>query len=376
MAQEQMTPQQQNAMARYNLLTTGISMTKRLQPVVGQLGSQIRIPLQRMGIMTGVMLQFSIPVTIADFDSLSLLAPFNIAQNVTYTDFAGVNRTRTNGFQLWAAQSFKQGDALGSIGNGVGASGSNAPALNYDTNILNIPAADGEGVIYFSLYVPMAYDPSSDLTGAVLTQTNVGEHFITIDLPASLSGADKYKFPYGAGTSVTVNGGVTVEAFQHYIQPQAMNASFLPLIDLSTIYGFEGGYQTTANIAANQSTFVNFPNNRAILSTLIQYQNGNGFTANGTDLSGITLLANSNTNFREYTPRMLREIQRNLVNSDMPDGTYYIGSRRQPILTQLYANVQAKMDILSAAANSKLIAQYEVQYASGAPLPGITAGSA
>ena len=175
---------------------------------------------------------------------------------------------------------------------------------------------------------------------------------------------------------MTVNGGVTVEAFQHYIQPQAMNASFLPLIDLSTIYGFEGGYQTTANIAANQSTFVNFPNNRAILSTLIQYQNGNGFTPNGTDLSGITLLANSNTNFREYTPRMLREIQRNLVNSDMPGGTYYIGSRRQPILTQLYANVQAKMDILSAAANSKLIAQYEVQYASGAPLPGITAGSA
>lgn len=376
MAQEQMTPQQQNAMARYNLLTTGISMTKRLQPVIGQLGGQMRIPLQRMGIMTGVMLQFSIPVTIADFDSLSMLAPFNIAQNVTYTDFAGVNRTRTNGFQLWAAQSFKQGDALGSIGNGVGAGSSNAPALNYDTNILNIPAANGEGMIYFSLYVPMAYDPSSDLTGAVLTQTNVGEHFITIDLPASLSGADKYKFPYGAATKVTVNGGVTVEAFQHYIQPQAMNASFLPLIDLSTIYGFEGGYQTTANIAANQSTFVNFPNNRAILSTLIQYQNGNGFTANGTDLSGITLLANSNTNFREYTPRMLREIQRNLVNSDMPDGTYYIGSRRQPILTQLYANVQAKMDILSAAANSKLIAQYEVQYASGAPLPGITAGSA
>lgn len=376
MANEQMTPQQQNAWARFNLLQSGISMTKRLQPVIGNLGGQMRIPLQRMGIMTGVTLLVSIPVTIADFTSVSPLAPWNIAQGVTYTDFAGVNRTKTNGFQLWAAQTFKQGDAISLIPNNVSAAGGNVPAMNYDTNILNLPAANGEGVIYFSIYVPMAYDPGSDLTGAVLTQTNVGEHYITIDLPNALAGADQYKFPYGAGTTVTVNGGVTVEAFQNYIQPQAMSAAYLPLIDLSTIYGFEGGYQTTANIAANQDTYVNFPNNRSILSTLIQYQNGNGFTANGADLSSITLVANSNTNFREYTPRALRELQRNMANCDMPAGTYMINSRRQPILTQLYANVQAKMGILTAAANSKLISQYEVQYPSGSPLPGITAGSA
>lgn len=374
--QQQMTPAQQNAMARFNLLQSGISMTKRLPPVIGQLGQSVRIPLQRMGIMTGVTLLISIPVTLATFDSVSPLAPWNIAQQVTYTDFAGVNRTKTNGFQLWSAQSFKQGDSLGTIPNQVSFAGGSVPALNYDTNILNLPAANGAGTIYFSIYVPMAYDPASDLTGAVLTQTNVGEHFITVDLPSALAGADQYKFPYGPATGVTVADGVTIEAFQNYIQPQAMSAAFLPLIDLSTIYGFEGGYQTTANIAANQSTFVNYPNNRSILSTLIQYQNGNTFTANGTDLSGITLVANSNTNFREYTPRMLRELQRNLANIDMPNGTYYIGSRRQPILTQLYANVQAKMDILTAAANSKLIAQYEVQYPSGSPLPGITAGSA
>jgi len=376
MAEQQMTPQQQNAMARYNLLQTGIAMTKRLQPQIGQLGGQIRIPLQRMGIMTGVHLLVSIPVTIATFDSVSPLAPWNIAQTVTYTDFAGVNRTKTNGAQLWQAQTFKQGDALGLIPNNVSAAGGAVPAMNYDTNILNLPAANGAGTIYFSIYVPMAYDPASDLTGAVLTQTNVGEHYITVDLPNSLSGADQYKFPYGPATGVTVNGGVTIEAFQNYIQPQAMSAAFLPLVDLSTIYGFEGGYTTTANIAANQSTYVNYPNNRSILSTLIQYQNGNGFTANGADLSGITLVANSNTNFREYSPRILRELQRNMANCDMPNGSYFLTSRRQPILTQLYANVQAKMDILTAAAGSKLISQFEVQYPSGSPLPGITAGSA
>lgn len=372
---QQMSPQEQNAMARYNLLNTGISMIKRLQPVKAQLGGGTRINLQRMGIMTGVLLQFTIPVTLATFDGVSLLAPYNIANGVTYTDFAGVNRTKTNGFQLWCAQSFKQSDLLGACSNTVGAAGGSTPVFNYNTNILNLPSANGAGTIQFSIYVPMAYDPANDLTGAVLTQTNVGEHYITVDLPNALAGADPFKYPYGPDTGVTVGAdGITIEAFQYYIQPQAMNADFLPIIDLSTIYGFEGGYQTTANIAANQATYINLPNNRSILSTLLQYQNGGDFTVNETDVSGLTLLANSNTNFREMTPRMVRETMRNIVNADVAPSTYYIGSRRQPILTQLYANVQVKVDVTNATAGNgtQMITQYEVQYPSGTPLPGIT----
>lgn len=366
----------QNLMARQNLLRSGISMTKKLQVVAGALGSTLRVPLLRMGIMTGVTLHFEIPVTLATFDSLSLLAPFNIAKQVTYTDFAGVNRTKTNGFQLWCAQCFKQSDLIGAIPLMNGGTGGNTPTYNYNTNIFNIPAANGAGTIRFSLYVPMAYDPASDLTGAVLTQTNIGEHYIDVVLPASLSGADPYAFPYGAATGVTVGaGGVQIQAFQHYIQPQAMTADQIPVIDLSTVYGFEGGYQSSANIAANQAKFIDLPNNRSILSTLIQYEENGVFVANETNVSGVTLLANSNTNFREMTPRLVREQMRNMVNSDMPPSTYYIGSRFQPILTQLYANVQVKMDVTSAAAGiTQMVSQYEVQYPSGVPLPGISNG--
>lgn len=370
----QMSPQQQNFFARQNLLQTGIPMVKRLAPVTGALGSQIKIPLLRMGIMTGVLLQFSVPLTIADAVATpSPVAPWNLAQVVSYNDFAGVQRTRTNGFQLWAAQTFKQGDALSGISAGNYASGA-GPALNYDTNILNLPTAIGNGTAYFSLYVPMAYDPNSDLTGAVLTQTNVGEHYINIQLANALEGADPWASMYvnGAAT-ITAPSGVTVEAYQYYIQPQNMGAENLPLLDLSTVYGFEGGYQLSGNIAAGQSTFINFPNNRSILSTLITYENGGAFTPNGADLSQITLMANSNTNFRELTPRLLRETMRNLANCDVAQGTYYLPSRRQPILTQLYANVQAKMDVVTANAGvTQFVSQFEVQYPSGAPLPGIT----
>lgn len=371
--QPQISPFQMNMMARMNLLQTGISMIKRIQPVRGDMGSQLKIPLLRMGIMTGVMLHFTVPVNITAAATASPVAPWNIAQQVTYNDFAGTQRTRTNGFQLWAAQSMKQGDALSVAPQmdypGAGDSG---PALVYDTNIISQPVATGEKEIRFSIYVPMAYDPSSDLTGAVLTQTNVGEHYITVDLARGLVGADPWVYPYTAGT-VASAGQVTVEAYQMYIQPQNMSAENLPVIDLSTVYGFEGAYQTTANIASGQPTYINYPNNRSILSTLLTFENGTAFTPNGADLDQITIVANSNTNFKEMTPRLVREIMRNMINSDLPPGNYYLGSRQQPILTQLYANVQAKMDVKEAKAGvTQFVSQFEVQYASGSPLPGVT----
>lgn len=375
MATQNLTPQQQNFIARQNLLTTGISMIKRLQPVNARLGDNVKIPLLRMGIMTGVILQFSFAPTIAVLaPTPSPIGPWNLAQLVTYTDFASVQRTRTNGYQLWAAQSFKQGDALGSIPVATANSNDNfVPALSYNGDILSVNSATNGATSYFSLYVPMAYDPSSDLTGAVLTQTNVGEHYITVQLANSYDSTDPWAAPYLKTTSTFADNGITIEAFQCYIQPQNMDANSLPILDLSTIYGFEGNYQSSANIASGQSTYINYPNNRAILSTLITFENNSTFSVNGSDLNLISLVANSNTTFKEMTPRLLREMMRNMANFDAPNGTYYLGSRRNPILTQLYANVQAKMDVKTANAGlTQFITQFEVQYPSGAPLPGIT----
>ncbi len=365
-------PFEQNMMARQMLLQTGISMVKRLSPVSGALGSQLKIPLLRMGIMTGVLLQFTVPVTVATAPAVpSPVAPWNVANVISYQDFAGVQRTRTHGFQLWAAQSMKNGDAMSAI-PAMNYAGGEGPSLNSMTNVLNMPLAVGSANMTFSLYVPMAYNPDSDLTGAVLTQTNVGEHFINIQLANALVNADPWIAPYISG-AVTSGGDVVVEAFQYYIQPQAMDAQNLPIIDLSTVYGFEGAIQNTANIVTGQDVFVNYPNNRSVLSALFNYENGSAFTANGADINGIVLLANSNTNFRELTARLVKETMRNMVNSDLPGGSYYLSSRRQPILTQLYANVQARFSLGTVNAGvSQIISQYEVQYASGAPLPGIT----
>lgn len=369
---------QRNMMARMNLLQTGISMVKKLPLVSGDLGSQLRISCERTGIVTGFMLHFEIPVTIADTPGVvSPCGPHNLAQMVTYQDFGGVQHTRTNGFQLWSAISMKNGDAFGAIPAQNGGGGTVA-TYNSVTNILNQPTAISTGnSIFFSLYIPLAYNPDSDLTGAVMAQTSVGEHFITVQLANALVNADPWIAPYISGgvTAAIAAGGagqVKCQAFQYYIQPQNTMGAELPFIDLGTIYGFEGGVANTANIASNAQVYVNYPNNRTVYSALFNYENGGAFTANGSDVNLVTLLANGNTNLREVTPRLLNETSRNMANFDLPGGAYYFSSRRQPITTQLYANVQARFDLATVNAGiTQIIQQYEIQYANGVPLPGV-----
>jgi len=373
---QQINPAQQNAMARAMLLQTGVPMVKQLQPVVGALGGSMQIPLQRMGILTGVTLDVSLPVTVATAALVqSMFGPYNLLNKIKYTDFSGTDRVNTSGYALWALECARKGDLLG---NAIAASQLSGMGVQ-DTNILNFPTAIGAQNINFQIYVPIAYDMHNDLRGAVLAQTTLGDHYITLQIANSLLAAangDNYVSPYAVGTTGTGAGGsVTVIAYQHYIQPQSNDPNLLPLIDLSTVYGIDGNYIDTSNIAAGMPRYLNYPNNQAVLSALYVFDNGGIGTLNGTDITKISLIANSNTVFREYSPRILRGQMRDAIGSDLAPGTYYLGSRRQPILTQLFGNVQAKFDIASVAGAGpvQFISQYESFYPSGSPLPGVIA---
>jgi hypothetical protein len=372
MAQAQMSAQQiaqQNYINRQNLIQTGLHMIKQLQPVTGNLGGSIRIPLERMGIMTGIVLDVSIPVTVTAAATPSPFGPYNTLNSVTYTDYAGVNRVLTSGYQLHALNCFRSSRTMNNSQKMAGYL--TGAETGIDTNILKVPTAIATDTINFSLYIPIAYDAMSDLRGAVLSQTIYGDHYVTLQLPANLVGADGLVFPYTAGT-MTLQAGqqVTVNAYQHYIMPQNGVAN-LPMIDLSTIYAVEGNYSDTSNIAAGQSKYINWPNNRAIMSAMHVYDNGGAGTLNGADLSRIVLLGNSNTNIREMSPKYLRNQMRYALGADLPSGVYNLSSRSQPITTQLYGNVQTKFDIVTANAGAYFLSQFESTYMAGTPLPGV-----
>ncbi len=373
MAQNQLSIAQQNYINRQNLIQNGLHMVKQLQPVsAAALGGQIRVPLERMGIMTGIMLDITIPVNITVAPATpSAFAPYNLVQNIAYTDYAGLQRVVTSGYQLHALNSIRGGKFLNNASNMAYLSPNES---GVDTNILKLPTAVAQDSITFSLYVPIAYDPSSDLRGAVLSQTIYGDHYVTINLPQAFVGTDPLVNPYTAGTVAlgTQNGGqITVQGYQHYIMPQN-GVNNLPMIDLSTIYAVEGNFNDSSNVVAGQPKYVNWPNNRAIMSAMhIFDQAAAGGTLNGADLNRIVLLGNSNTNIREMSPRYLRNKMRYELGGDLPSGVYVLGARSQPITTQLYGNVQTRFDVATAGAGSYFLSQYESTYMSGTPLPGV-----
>lgn len=376
MATNQVDPATLNIMARSNLLQTGVPMIKQLQPVTGALGGSMQIPLQRMGILTGVTLDVSVPVTIATAALVqSMFGPYNLLNRIKYTDFSGVDRVNTSGFALWALNSIRSADLKGSA---IATSALDNMGV-IDTNILSFPKTTGSNNLNFQLYIPIAYDQHNDLRGAVLAQTTLGDHYVTLQIANALIAAangDNFVSPYNVGTTGTGSAGtITITAYQHYIQPQSPDPNLLPLIDLSTVYAIDGNFIDTSNIAAGMPKYLNFPNNQAVLSALFVYDNGGVGTVDGTDITKISLIANSNTIFREYSPRFLRGMMRDSIGSDLAPGTYYMGSRRQPILTQLFGNVQAKFDIASVSATGpvQFISQYESFYPSGSPLPGVIA---
>ena len=367
-------PAQANMAARMMLLGTGLAFTKQL-PGVTQgnpiLGQTVRIPLDRTGIVTGVTLLFTVPIDVTAAATQSPFGPYNIVQDVQYIDFAGVKQIDATGWQLHFINAMKSRRA---VGNAHKMMGYIADETGIDSNLLALPTAVANANANFALYIPLAYNPVGDLRGAILAQTDRGEHYVNVTFCNALVNADPWVAPYTAGTAALQAGAtISVAAFQHYLMPQSgVSPANLPMIDLSTIYEIQGNLFDNANINAGQSKYVNWPNNRAVLSATHFFDQGAaGGTLNGADLSKITLLVNGNTNVRELSPSLLRLMQRDHMGFDFASGVYYMGARSQPITTQLYGNVQTKLDVVTAAAGTYLSSMFESTYLSGTPLPGV-----
>ncbi len=374
MVTQTVNPVVANMQARANLIGTGLSFTKRLPSnTVGNaiLGQTVRVPLDRTGIVTGVTLIITAPVDVTVAATVGQFGPYSLVQRIQYLDFAGVKHVDTTGAQLHMLNCFRGGRLLNNAHTMFGYIPSET---GIDTNILAAPTGVANANMVFALYVPLAYDPSSDLRGSILAQTDRGEHYINLTFANSLVNADPFVAPYTAGTvALQAAATINVDAYQHYLMPQAgVSPSNLPMIDLGTIYEVQGGLIDSSNIVAGQSKYINWPNNRAVLSALHFFdQAAAGGTLNGADLNLIVLMINGNTNVREMSPQFLRQQQRYALGVDMASGTYYISARRQPITTQLYGNVQTRFDVATGAANSYFANQYESFYLSGTPLPGV-----
>lgn len=372
---------QNNVQMRSMLLSTGIRYRKNLGAFVASgLGTTTRVKLFNVGITTSLHAYVTFPVTIATTIQVpSARAPYNLISRIKVTDYDGTDRTNISGLQMFLLDCLRYPLVYG-YNNAVASQAGTGLVVNP-----SLPTAIGTGTIAFYLDIPVAQNDNEadgfrqDLTGAVYSQTGVGDFYLSIDWNNVMVSSANVEAVYITASGTVVANGVTgpqIQVWQNYILPQPVatpkGQAYLPIpgLDLISVYELNGNFRSTDNIAIGQEKLINFPNVRKVLQCLINYiQNG---TMNpGTDLTQWRLIVNGNNIIKEWNP-VSSQILEQRVNEgcDIWPG-FYFWNFMNPIQTSIYGNVQMGV-IPSAVTNSPYFEILFVStYTKGAALPGM-----
>lgn len=362
---------QQNMLLRQALLGSAPAMRKNLGNFQGTLGSTTRVKLFNVGITTRLLLDVTMTYDVVTAAMVATTKnPYNVMNKVKLTDFDGTDRVNCSGFQLFVWNCVRRRMNYGA-NNGAAA------------QVLQVPRADlTVGVsrtLNFLLEIPLAFDPKTDLRGALLTQTAVGEAWVTIDwnsVGVSATANDDAIFTSATGTLANVS--FTVGVTQEYLLPQSIGGQVpLPTFDLMTVYEFNGALRSTDNIAAGAEKLFNYPNVRSVIGFYLNYINNSVMNPATTDISKIRLIANGNNVLREYTAREKLFEQRiyMLDGSDIKNGVIFEEHRAKPIETALFGNIQLGVTPLTASGVVNFEQGVESFYTKGSTLPGLSQAS-
>lgn len=370
---------QQNIGLRQALLATAPRMRKNLGTFTqnGAPGGTTRVKLFNVGITTRILLDVTATYTVGVAPAtLSPKAPWNVIQKVKLTDYDGTDRINASGFQLWVLNSVRAGGQPYGYNNTTAANVLAAP---------NMPVAVGAQTSEFLIEVPLAFNPSNDLRGALLTQTAVGEAFLNIDWNSVFyQSANADAVFNGAPTTTITNVVISVNVIQEYLLPQQIgNQVPLPTLDLMTVYEFAGAVKSSDNISVNQEKLFNYPNVRSVIGFYTNFVNNGVMNAATTDVSKFRLIANGNNVLREYGPsdklfeqRIIGATGGFAPMSDLRAGTYFELHRDKPIETALFGNVQYGITPSAAnGGNQYFEVGFESFYTKGSTLPGLSQSS-
>lgn len=349
---------QQNLIDRSTLLATGVPMQTKLGTFGPYaLGQTATIRLRNVGVTTGVSVRCTAVINIGTTMAVGGFGPYPLIAQHVISDYNTTQRIFASGAHMYMLNSVRHGRPWMPSGQGL-----------IDTlQTQQTTGVSTTGGIEFNVDIPLAVDPGNDLTGAILAQTVVGEMYYKAQFAASLTG-DAFVAPYTSGTATVTS--IYLDVWQRYLQPQG---PALPLYDLNTVYEFAALYNTNNNMVTGGQTFIDYPNVRSVLGAYHIFIDNALGTVNGTDISAMTLIANGNTRMREQDPLDIRKHMRIMLGGDLPAGMYYIPSRRQPIQTWIYSQVQELFNWGTLSTSPYLAYGFESTYPLNTPLPGIAA---
>lgn len=373
-----MTPAQQaaamNAQARALIKARAVKMKQAIfnqSSIVPANTPVVNISPRNVGLILGFMVkvvhtvsnQSGVTINLADFGASNSLA------QIVFTDLNNNVRIQTSGLLLNAQNTVRGGRPFGTaiLGAAGGGTGWDSP-VNYGSNwtVNKAPAsitATNTGTVTMWYWVPLAYS-DDDLRGAVYANVINATMQLSLSLPGTFgtsvavqNGTDSTLAMFvgaaaGSVSAVSITG-TTVEVYQYYLDqlPVLNGQVVLPVTDLATIYELK--YSVQQNVPVGQDFGYQYPNFRDILSTTLVYVNNGSTGARGTgaDLNYLELLAANVTPIWKVEPALAALETRQKIQGDTPPGMYYFDSRRKPISTTQYGNMQVVINAITAASN-------------------------
>jgi P3 major capsid protein len=308
-------------------------------------------------------------VTLSDF------GPSNLLTQIQFNDLNNNTRIQTTGWHVGFINSIKARRPFGT--SLVHTTGFDDP-INYGSNWTGQIALTGgasastiasaaQATLTMWYWVPLAYS-DSDYRGSVYA--NVVNATMQLNLtfnttPCVLAGTDSTSACFTTAAGGTASGCVisqaTVEVYQTYLDqlPSGSQGVLLPILDLATIYELKN--TVFSAITAGNDFPMQYSNFRDFVSTVMIYVNtgSSGARGVGADINYWALQSANFTNIWKKEPALIALQTRNHLQTDMPPGAYYFGSREKPISTTQYGNMQIILNAITAGAGAYVLAGYE-----------------
>jgi len=363
----QVNIQQVNLAARAAILSQGIEMTQNIFSTTianpGSANNVVNVVPRNVGLIKGFIVK--VKGTIANATgggtavALTNYNAANLLSQIVFNDLNNNVRINTTGWHMNFVNTAKNRRVFGA------AATIDSP-IKYGSNFSKVIAAPatiadaGSGDVYMTYYVPLAYS-DDDLRGSVYA--NVVNATMNLQLtinptPVGAAANSTLSNVYSAAGGAGSFTSVTIDVYQVYLDqlPMGKNGPILPILDLSTVYELKNTALT--GIVVSQDFPIPYSNFRDFLSTLLVYQNGTQMNS-GTDVNYISLQSANFTNILKVDPYVLALKSRNQIGDDFPPATYYIDTRRKPISTIQYGNMQLNLNASLVNANASVLMGYE-----------------
>lgn len=346
------------------------------------MGRQTRVRLLNMGITTKLMLRCEMQVDITGAATVSPKAPYNMIKRVSIIDYDNTTRFTCTGWDLFLLNFVRrhripnQSEVVVSAFGDLG--GNKQPV-----------GVANDQLIEFFMEVPLAWglcdigdavagnDPTDvvhrnwDLSGAILTQTNIGDCYLVIDWndkagPVVANDCDAL---YTAGTATLDFFRVT--AWQEGLLPVTVGGRVpLPLMHLNRVYEINS-VRYIQGLQANAELSIPVPNNRSVTEAILTYTN-NGTMVAGS-ISQTRVILNGSTPLREYNELDFAHHFRLKYQQSPPPGVFLLDATDRWIKTNLYGAVEIGFTpaAYTASANTYVDVNWVSFYDKGGPLPTV-----